>query len=110
MIFKIATCPNCKKQTLVNYMIVGTPCSCGTYLYSNEPDNVKSVEKEVAEEAFFFSNANKPRDEETFQEFKKHQARIMSAKAFVEFKKYDVPDEQLLELILKQEQKIKNPT
>lgn len=108
--FKIATCPNCKNQKLVNFMTVGTPCPCGMYLYSNDPDNVKSVEKEVAEEAFFFSNANKPRDEKTFLEFKKHHSRIMSSKAFVEFKEYIIPDDQLLKWILSQEQKIKSPT
>ena len=58
MIFKIATCPKCGKQHLLDYMIVGTECSCGVYLYSDEPDNIKQVEKEVADEAFFFSNAN----------------------------------------------------
>jgi len=82
-------------------MIVGTECSCGVYLYSDEPDNIKQVEKEVADEAFFFSNANKPKDEKTFKEFVKHKGRIMNSKAFVKFVKYEVSNERLLDFITK---------
>ena len=47
MNFKLVECPKCNKEHIVNFMTVGTPCGCGTYLYSDEPENRKEVEKEV---------------------------------------------------------------
>lgn len=96
MIFKIAICPECKKKILVNVNTIGTPCECGTYLHKDTEDIRKEVKKEIVESADAFS-----RDFDEFKErFKNYEEEWKRTGRFVEFKKYEIEDSELITLLL----------
>jgi len=99
MILKIATCPECKKKVLVTVNTIGTPCECGMYLYEDTEDIRKEVKKEIVEDADAFS-----RDFNEFKErFKQSEERWKETGRFVEFKKYEIRNNELMAILLSKE-------
>lgn len=99
MILKIAICSECKKKILVTVNTIGTPCECGMYLYADTKDIRESVKKEIVEEADAFS-----RDFDEFKErFEHSEKRWNETGRFVEFKKYEIKDNELMAILLSKE-------
>lgn len=95
MIFNFVICPKCGEKKITEAMVIGTPCSCGISLNSDDEDNKKDIQKEQVKSAHAFSR--------TFEEFKKHlkfeEDRWNKENCFATFKKVDIPDDKLLELL-----------
>jgi hypothetical protein len=95
MMFNLVICPKCGKKKITEVMVIGTPCSCGISLCSDDEENKKDIRKEQVTSANAFSR--------TFEEFEKHikyeEERWNKENCFATFKRVEIPDDKLLELL-----------
>lgn len=95
MNFKLVTCPKCDKKQILEYMICGTPCSCGVSLHSDDEQNKKDVRKQWKESADAFSH-----NFDEFRERLKSEEKFWNKhNVFVAFQTVTIPNEELLKLI-----------
>lgn len=96
MIFNFVICPKCNTKHITESIVCGTPCrSCKIFLYSDDEDNKKDIRKEQVKTADDFSS-----DYEEFKKHLKHEQEFWNKNnCFATFKKVNIPDDKLLELL-----------